>query len=243
MGLLVPPGIGHRNQVTTHTTMRITTRLLPLPLTVLIAVATLLAGCASTGFDQGNKTAANIQSAADQIGSLPAMIDKTLASLNDIVEKPAADLRPQYRSFVENLTAVQSTAKGVADTRRAMGEKDKEFFAKWDEQLAQIKNEDIKARSQSRKDEVKQRMLAIKRSYTEAEMACQPFMSDLKDVQKYLSVDLTTGGVATIKDTISRVTQSSGPLKFSITKLAEDFKTLGVAMSSVTPALPASPAK
>jgi outer membrane murein-binding lipoprotein Lpp len=210
-----------------------------LPLVASLAAAALLAGCASTGYQKGDKTAANIQAAADQIGSLPGLIDKTVASLNDIVQKPAADLRPQYKSFTENLTAVESTAKSVADTRRAMGEKDKEFFAKWDEQLAQIKNEDIKARSQSRKDEVKKNLLAIKRSYTEAEMAFKPFMSDLKDVQKYLSVDLTPGGVASIKDTVGRVTQSAPPLKTCIGKLADDFKTLGVSMSSVTPAAPA----
>ena len=214
--------------------MRTTTKFLSL--WILLSLAVILAGCASTGFEKGNQTAANVQSAADQISALPGLIDKTLACLNDIVQKPAADLRPQYKSFVENLAAVQSTAKGVAETRRAMGEQDKQFFAKWDEQLAQIKNEDIKARSQNRKDEVKQQMLALKKSYTEAEMAFRPFLNDLKDVQKYLSVDLTTGGLASIKDSVDRVTQNAGPLKGSISKLAGDFRTLGFSMSSMTTA-------
>jgi outer membrane murein-binding lipoprotein Lpp len=211
-----------------------------LSLVASVAAMALLAGCASSGYQKGDQTAANIQAASDQIAALPGLIDKTVTSLNDIVQKPAADLRPQYKSFVENLTAVQANAKSVADTRRAMAEKDKEFFAKWDEQLAQIKNEDIKARSQSRKEEVKKNLLAIKRSYAEAEMAFKPFMNDLKDVQKYLSVDLTTGGVASIKDTVGRVTQNAAPLKVSIGKLADDFKALGVSMSSVTPAAPAT---
>ena len=34
-----------------------------------------------------------------------------------------------------------------------MGEKSKEFFPAWDAQLAQINNEDIKARSEARKKE------------------------------------------------------------------------------------------
>ena len=109
------------------------------------------------------------------------------------------------------------------------------FFAQWDAQLAQIQNEDIKARSQARKDEVAQKLLAIKRNYAEAAMAFKPFLADLQDVQKYLSVDLTQGGVASMKDTAAKATQAAGPLKDSLATVAGDFKALGLAMSSVKP--------
>ena len=161
--------------------------------------------------------------------------------MNELVEKPQADLRPQYKQFSANVDKVASTAKDIAAARAKMGTQQKEFFAKWDEQLAQIKNEDIKARSQSRKDEVNEKLLNIKRSYVDAEQAFKPFMADLRDVQKFLSVDLTTGGVTAIKDTAAKATTHAAPLKVSIGKLADDFKALGVSMSSVTPA-PAAPA-
>jgi hypothetical protein len=209
-----------------------------------VAATILLTGCASSGYDKGNKTAANIQAAADLIGTLPGQIDTTLVSLNDMVEKPQADLRTQYKQFSANMGKVESSGKDIAAARKSMAEKQKEFFAKWDEQMAQIKNEDIKARSQSRKDEVSQKMLAIKTSYAQAEMAFKPFMNDLRDVQKFLSVDLTTGGVAAIKDTAAKANTNAVPLKACAVKLAEDFKALGVSMSSVTPQQPAAePAK
>jgi outer membrane murein-binding lipoprotein Lpp len=204
-----------------------------------VAATLLLAGCASSGYEKGNKTAANIQAAANLIAALPGQIDTTLTSLQDIVQKPQADLRPQYKQFAANVVDVESSAKDIASARRSMGENQKEFLAKWDEQLAQIKNEDIKARSQTRKDEVNQKLLSVKKSYTLAETDFKPFMSDLRDVQKFLSVDLTTGGVAAIKDTAAKATQHAVPLKASLAKLAEDFKALGVSMSSVT----APPAK
>jgi len=200
-----------------------------------------MAGCASTGYESGEKAAKNIQAAANQIAALPGHIDATLASLQDLVDKPQPDLRPQYKKFVKNLEKVESTAKGVAAARQGMADKGKAFMDNWDAQLAQIKNEDIKSRSESRKSEVEQKMMAIKSSYAEAEMAFKPFMSDLKDVQKYLGTDLTTGGVAAIKDTVVKVNQESDPLKVSIGKLADDFKSLGVSMSSVTP--PPAPEK
>jgi hypothetical protein len=217
----------------------------PLQLTVcLAACATALllgGGCASSGYDKGNKTADDIQAAANRIATLPPLIDKTLASLDELVNRPQADLRPQFKQFTTHLAEVESTGKAIGDARRSMGAKGKEFFAEWDAQLAQISNEDIKARSQARKDEVTQKMDAIKRSYTEAETAFRPFLTELQDVMKYLSVDLTSGGVAAIKPTVAKANTNSVALKTSTAKLAEDFKALGLAMSSVTPG--AAPAK
>lgn len=196
----------------------------------------LSAGCASSGYEKGNRAAANIQTAANRIAAMPAAIEKTLASLDEIVSKPQSDLRPQYKAFVGNLSDMESAAKEIVDARMAVGERGKAYFADWDAQLAQIKNEDIKARSENRKNEVAEKLQSIKKSYAEAEVAYRPFMSELKDVQKYLSVDLTSGGVAAIKDTLAKAVADAEPLKASLTKLADDFKSLGLAMSSVTPA-------
>lgn len=201
-----------------------------------LATAALLAGCASKGYEKGDKLSANIQAASTEIGALPGKIDGTLNALNDLVAKPQADLRPAFKAFSEQLAGLTASAQGIAAARKGMAGKGEAFLTQWDTQLAQIQNEDIKARSQARKDEVAKELLDIKRSYAEADIAFKPFLADLQDVSKYLSVDLTPAGVATMKDTAAKATAAAGPLKDSIAKLAGDFKALGVAMSSVTPA-------
>jgi len=195
-----------------------------------------VAGCASSGYQQGTKAAETIQAAANRIGAMPGRIDQTLGALNDLVEKPQPDLQPQFKAFNAQLAGMVSEGQAVAAARQKMATQTKEFFATWDEQLAQIQNEDIKARSQSRKEEVAQKLLAIKRNYSECEMAFRPFLRDLQDVQKYLSVDLTTGGVAAMKTTAGKASQHAAPLKSDLTSLADGFRALGVAMSASTPA-------
>ena len=201
-----------------------------------LATAALLAGCASKGYEKGDKFSANIQSASTEIGALPGKIDDTLNALNDLVAKPQDDLRPAFKAFSDQLAGLKASALNIAAARKSMAGNGEAFLTQWDAQLAQIQNEDIKARSQARKDQVAQEMLDIKRSYAEADIAFKPFLADLQDVQKYLSVDLTPAGVATMKDTAAKATQAAGPLKDSIAKVAADFKALGVAMSSVKPA-------
>jgi len=204
-------------------------------LITIVAASALLAGCATSGYESGAKTSKSIQKAADKIGELSKQVDSTMASLNDLVDNPKPDLRPQFKKFESEMKGLASNAKEITKARMAMGEKGKEFLAKWDAEIAQINNEDIKARSESRKTEVSDKLQAIKHSYSEAEVAFKPFAADLRDVQKYLSVDLTTGGLAAIKDVIGKASAHAGPLKQSLNKLAGDFKSLGIAMSPVSP--------
>jgi len=206
---------------------------------MLAALPALLVGCKTAGYDTGNKTAANIQTAADQIGALPAQIDKTLASLNELSEKPQADLRPQFKAYSANRSDLESAAKDIGSTHKSMVENGKAFFAQWDEQVAKIQSEDIKSRSQSRKDEVMKKLEALKAKYAEAESAFKPFMSDLKDIEQALSMDLTASGVKAVSKSAAKANKSAVPLKKSIGELSDGFKALGLAMSSVTPQQPA----
>jgi phage-related minor tail protein len=205
-------------------------------LLLVVPLAALLAGCASAGYQSGQKTSNNIQKAADKIAALSAQVDTTLTTLNDLVTKPAPDLRPQFKSFQSSLKSLENHAADITKARMAMADEGKQFLAKWDEQIAQINNEDIKSRSVARRAEVTEKLQAIKRSYAETEVAFTPFLSELRDVQKFLNVDLTTGGLAAISASVTKAKTNAGPLKQALGKLAADFKAVGVAMSSVTPA-------
>ena len=120
-------------------------------------------------------------------------IDTALASLNDLVNNSQGDLVPKYKQFNTAVSDLESTAKNVSDNVASMRGKGKEYFMKWDEQLATIKNEDIKTRSAERKNEVQTKFTNIKKTYEETSMQFKPFMAELKDVQSALSTDLTPG--------------------------------------------------
>jgi hypothetical protein len=204
-----------------------------LALTVALAA---LAGCASHNYDKGTATAAGLKESADKIEAADGQLDATLASLNGLVNNPQSDLRPQYKQFSDNVDDLAVLAKHVKDSVTSMRENGKEFFAKWNEQLASIKNEDIRNRSAARQKEVSDELMNVKRSYAETEIAFQPFMSDLRDIQKYLGTDLTPAGVASMKDVAAKANTTGATLKAAVDKLAADFKSLGIAMSAVAPA-------
>lgn len=201
----------------------------------LAAALTAVVGCASSNYQKGAATGATITDAANKIAAGKVKIDTVLTSLNDLVNTSQGDLVPKYKQFSTAVNDLQSAAQNVKDRVADMRGKGDEYFKAWDEQLAQIKNEDIKSRSAERKQMVMKEFTDIKRSYTEVQMKFQPFMSDIKDIQTAMGNDLTMQGIASIKPVAEKANQGGAELKTAVDKLEGEFRDLGVAMSSSTP--------
>ena len=199
-----------------------------------IAAVALLAGCASGNYQKGAAAGAGLQASADKIDKGSGLIDAAIASLNDLVNNPG-ELPAQFKKFGAAVGDLESTAKDVSSKVTAMSQEGNAYFTAWDQQLAQIQNEDIKSRSANRKADVQKKFAAIKKSYEEASGEFKPFMSDLKDIQTALATDLTPGGLDAIKSSASRATRRAGTVKTTLGKLAGQFRDLGVAMSASVP--------
>ncbi|MEI9960889.1 MAG: DUF2959 family protein [Limisphaerales bacterium] len=132
------------------------------------------------------------------------------------------------------MNALSSTATDVANKSEEMKSQGAAYFANWDVETAQIHSEDIRHRSAARKQEVAANFARISDQYDETKNAFAPFMSDLRDVQKFLSTDLTAGGLAAIKDVAAKATRDAVPLKESMSSLSYQFKTLGLSISSIS---------
>jgi ABC-type transporter Mla subunit MlaD len=211
-------------------------------LALVVAIAAL-AGCKSGNYEKGASTAAGLTESANKIGAAQGKIDAAVNSLNDLVNNPQGDLVPRFKKFNAAVSDLESSAKSVSGNVADMRSTGKEYFQKWDEQLATIKNEDIKSRSVERKNEVQTKFTNIKKTYEETAMAFKPFMAELKDIQSALSTDLTPGGVAALKGPADKVNKDAVPLKASVDKLGAQFKDLGVAMSSGMPQPAPAPAQ
>ena len=199
-----------------------------------VVIIGLVAGCSSTGYEKAADTATSLTKSSEGIVKSSALVDKALATLSDLVNNPKPDLRKQFGAFNDSVNALGSTAKDVDGKAKAMKSQGADYFKNWDKQMAAIKNEDIRNRSEARKGEVASKFGRISQSYDETKTAFAPFMSDLRDVQKFLSTDLTAGGLSAIKGVAAKATQDAAPLKESLSKLSEEFKGLGLSMSPAT---------
>lgn len=209
-------------------------------LAIVVAGALFCVACETTASDQGTATAKNITKAADSIQAGIGHLDATLASLNALVNQPAADLGPQFKTFSKNLDSLDSTATDVREATAGMEQKGAAYFAEWDKQIAAITNEDIRERSMERRKEVEANLADLRKDYTEARDTFQPLMSDLKDIHTALSADLTMQGVDAVKKSVKKVNDEAPDVKENLEEVSASFRELGVRMSKSGPP-PAQP--
>jgi hypothetical protein len=200
----------------------------------LALAAGFIAGCATTGYEKADSTATTLSESSDMVAKGNVLIDETLANLNDLVSHPGPDLHKQFNAFNNSVNELGLTARDVTVKSERMRVQGAAYFKNWDNEMAKIKNEDIRQRSEARKNEVSAHFDRITQLYEETKAAFVPYMSDLRDVQKFLSVDLTSGGLSAIKGVVAKATEHAAPLKESMGKLSGEFKDLGFSMSTKT---------
>lgn len=203
-------------------------------LSAVVLAAGFVTGCASDNYQKGAGTADALKHSSELITKGSGQIDDSLAALNDLVANPQPNLTKQYDVYVDSVNNLDATAKDVACKNKDMQAQGAAYFEGWDKEIATMQNEDIRSRSEARRKAVAARFASISQQYADARAAFEPYMSDLRDVQKSLATDLTSGGIAAIKDTAAKSTQDAVPLKETLARLSEQFKEASTSMSPIT---------
>ena len=216
---------------------------------LLLGVMLAFAGCATSGYRTNERTAKTLESLAGRIELAGAQMDIAVTELNNLVNNPQPDLRPQFARFSAAVQKLDSLSSNVQKADNDLEARGKVHFESWDKELATIQNEVIRSNAQARKLEVLTRFNNLRNECRTVLTGYSPVQSDLRDTQRFLNADLTLGGLAAVKDTATRVTQQATPVRESVSKLVAEMKSVAVAVSpqngAVTPSTnsPASPAK
>jgi septal ring factor EnvC (AmiA/AmiB activator) len=201
----------------------------------LAALLAVLAGCVSKSYDKGAATSAALQSSANAVAETSTKVNDVLAALNNLTFKSQGDLRNQFDAFVSAIGKLDKSNDKLGSKVAEMQARASVYFDNWSNQLAAIQNEELRKRSIARKDEVTARLADVNTSYEGVKNSFRPFMSDVKDIQTYLGTDLTAGGLATVKDIVTKTKVDAVPLRDSIKKLQASFGDMSTALSPMMP--------
>ncbi len=196
--------------------------------------AWLFSGCGTTsGYKQADRTGAGIAEFRNEIVNGKKAIDETMKALGQIAVSANTNPRKAFEHYskcVANLESTSNKVKKRADDMRAQG---KAYFTQWEQQLAQVQNPEIRKLAEERKAKLQAAFDSIKKFSEPLKEQFAPWMSDLKDLQKYLSNDLTIAGVDAAKDLFTK-TQSEGlDVQKSMDGLVTELNTVAAA---ITPA-------
>ena len=196
--------------------------------------ACLLAGCSTTaGYKQADKTGAGIAEYRDEVVLVKKAVDQTLKSIDQIELTANTDPRKAFEKFSKDLAALDAAAAKAAQRGQEMKASGDAYFMNWEEQLAQVKNPEIKKLAEERKAKLWDAFNNIKNVAEPLKAQFDPWLSDVKDLQKYLSNDLTIAGVDAAKSQFAKTQADGQAVEKSMDALVAELNSIAAA---VTPA-------
>ena len=165
----------------------------------MIGLATLLAAATQASQEQ---LARSIGDTRLETSRTDAQLKATLEAINALTKQTKGDLRPAYNTYCSEVAKTEAAAGWTKTRIQWMAMDGRKYFEDWQSTVNSIANESLRKKSQKRLNAVKVSYDKVEASLKVAGDKFKPFLSDLADIQKALSTDVTAGGVKAIKSTV-----------------------------------------
>jgi len=167
----------------------------------------LVAGCASRASvpPEATNDLALLRTEAQMAN---AQIEKTTDALEDLTTKPQQDLKPQYKRFALELTELLRVEANATAQREATEAQITGHFGKWSDRIKAFETAEMRELGAERHAASMQSFKELQDKINSLRSAYQPFAKDLRDIKSFLAADLTTDGLAGIKQVTDRALEA-----------------------------------
>ena len=186
---------------------------------LLIGTAAFLGGCATTGMDRSVKTSNSIQEVDSEIRKMIVQIDVTGTSLDSLVVAGNPNLKKSFNSYSDNLAKLDSEGKRTLKRIEEMKLRSKEYFAEWEKEGDAFTNPQIRELSEERRSKLATLYAQVPAAGVGIRGSYNAYLTNLKEIQRYLSNDLTPKGVEAITPVAQKTVQDREDLKESLKPL------------------------
>ena len=191
-------------------------------------------GCASSNYRKADAASDYLKTAGMKIDAENQSIDFAVRALDNLVNKPAPDLKPQFKHFSASLDQLVAASARAQKAAQEADKKSGEYFENWDKQTSEIKYEAVRDQSVSRKTQVSNEFNTVNERYRENQAVIEPLISYLQDIRTALSTDLTMGGVQSVKALADNAEQNARKVQGALAQLTDELSSSGERMSSVS---------
>ena len=164
----------------------------------LLGVLLLLPGCATTGSGRAEKTTAKMEVVDSEIRQAVVQIDATGLSLEKLIAPGLSDTKDAFETYSENVVKMERLGEKLIKHTDEMSVRGKDYFAEWEKQGNTYTNPQIRELSEQRRSDLN----TVYRKISESSIGVKgwfiAYMRDIKEIQSFLSTDLTDKGIASI---------------------------------------------
>ncbi|MFZ1290574.1 MAG: DUF2959 family protein [Melioribacteraceae bacterium] len=199
-------------------------------LTVFTIALVTFVGCSSTGMERSNEATTTMQTMDSDIKLVVVQLDATSASLDELTNPIQSDVMKAFNLYSSNVLKIESMEKDFAKHSNEMKARGKDYFEEWQKEDDEYNNPQIQDLSEQRRSELDETYGKIAENSIGVESAFKAYVSDVKEIQIYLSNDLTPKGIASIAPLSQRVVKDGDDLRNAIKNVQSAIESARSAM-------------
>lgn len=180
---------------------------------LLLGMTACLAACGTLGEQYVERATASIHEAQDELTQAKAQIEGTMSKLNVLVNQKEKDMRQPYKLFVRQLAESEVSKEGLRDRLEEMKTDGDTYFQVWERELESFSNPEIRERCEKRRNTALESYQQVTETVQATIDSFDLLLVDLRDIRRYLDIDLTSGGIAAISEVIDKANADSAEVK------------------------------
>jgi cell division septum initiation protein DivIVA len=196
---------------------------------IILGLASLLAVAAYAGQDE---LAGSIKQAREEATTTSGQLTAALSALNGLVNQKEGDLSPAYQAFRAELPKTRNAATATTSRVERMGKERQTYFADWQATINSINNSSLQKKAQKRLNRASDSYGKVEAALTQASEKFKPFLSDLNDVDKALSQDVTTDGIKSMKGVVRDANWNYKSVSSAVNRALKEMEKMEKALSS-----------
>jgi len=164
---------------------------------VLVAVAAGLAAAPAVAQSKAStKSVDSLNAVIKEVEKGRDQVQGSMESLDKFSSGGDANLPKNYKAFSKQVADVAKTYETATKRAEEMKSRRESYLQEWQKKTQDVSNPEIQAHMQARAEQVGKIFDGLQPAGQAIKEAFPPFLSDLQDIEKLLSVDLSASGVA-----------------------------------------------
>jgi chromosome segregation ATPase len=187
--------------------------------TALVVAVACIAGCSSTGIQRSEKATTSMQTIDKDIKLIVVQLDATGASLDELTKPGQSDLKKAFESCTDHVAKIEKMEKAFAIHADEMKDRGKNYFDEWQKEGNKYNNAQIRELSEQRRAQLGEIYAKIAENSVGVKGPFKAYVSDVKEIQLYVSNDLTAKGIESIGPVTRKAVDDGEKLKSAIREL------------------------
>ncbi|MFA6900899.1 MAG: hypothetical protein WC256_11925 [Desulfurivibrionaceae bacterium] len=188
----------------------------PPAVTLLLGFLLLLTGCATTGSGRAEKTTAKMEVVDSEIRQAVVQIDATGIALEKLIRPGLSDTKAAFETYSDNVVKMERLGGKLIKHTDEMSVRGKDYFTEWEKQGNTYTNPRIRELSEQRRSDSNTVYRRISESSIGVKGWFVAYLRDIKEIQSFLSTDLTDKGIKSITPIAQKAISDGAILKNTV---------------------------